>query len=91
MIPSKQKFEADTSLSRSDFFFQAPDDFTFNATLFAQMDEVTQGNFDLPNMVKFMGMRYDDSKARNPNFYFGPKVVLLYGAASFLFRYSIRF
>ena len=84
--PSKQKFEADTSLSRSDYFFATPDDFTFNATLFAMMDQTTGANFNLPNMVKYMGMRYDQSKATNPNFYFGPKVVLLYGAASFLFR-----
>ena len=73
-------------MSRSDYFFNAPDDFTFNATLFAQMDKTTGANFNLANMVKFMGQRYDDSKARNPNFYFGPKAVLLYGAASFLFR-----
>ena len=50
------------------------------------MDKTTGANFNLANMVKFMGQRYDDSKANNPNFYFGPKVVLLYGAASFLFR-----
>ena len=37
-------------------------------------------------MVKFMGMRYTQSLTTNPTFYFGPKVVLLYGAASFLFR-----
>ena len=44
------------------------------------------GNFDLPHMVTFMGQRYKQSVAENPNFYYGPKVVLLYGAASFLFR-----
>lgn len=50
------------------------------------MNTVTKGNFSLPQMVDFMGMRYKQSEAQNPNFYFGPKVVLLYGAASFLFR-----
>ena len=50
------------------------------------MYETVGGNFSLPQMVDFMGMRYKQSTAENPNFYFGPKVVLLYGAASFLFR-----
>ena len=44
------------------------------------------GQFNLPNMVKFMGQRYKQSIAQNAEFYYGPKVVLLYGAASFLFR-----
>lgn len=85
-FPTPQKFEADTSLSRSDFFLKAPDDFTFNGTLFNMMYKTVGGQFNLPNMVKFMGQRYHQSIAENPNFYFGPKVVLLYGAASFLFR-----
>ena len=83
---STQKFEADTSLSRSDFFLKEPNDFTFNGTLFEMMYKTVGGNFSLPQMVDFMGMRYKQSTAQNPNFYFGPKVVLLYGAASFLFR-----
>ncbi|MCJ1454642.1 hypothetical protein MMC28_004995 [Mycoblastus sanguinarius] len=85
-IDAHNKFEADTSLSRSDFFLQEPNDFTFNGTLFEMMFTTTQGNFGLPQMVDFMSMRYKQSTAENPNFYFGPKVVLLYGAASFLFR-----
>lgn len=50
------------------------------------MFKTVGGNFSLPQMVDFMGMRYKQSTAENPNFYFGPKVILLYGAASFLFR-----
>lgn len=50
------------------------------------MYKTVNGNFSLPQIVDFMGMRYKQSTAENPNFYFGPKVVLLYGAASFLFR-----
>ena len=83
---TQQKFEADTSLSRSDYFLATPDAFTFNTTLFAQMTTTTAGDFNLPNTVKFMSQRYADSKTNNPNFYFGPKAILLYGAASFLFR-----
>ena len=30
--------------------------------------------------------RYQESKATNPNFFFGPKSILLYGAASFLYE-----
>ena len=50
------------------------------------MYKTVGGQFNLPNMVKFMGQRYKQSVAENANFYYGPKVVLLYGAASFLFR-----
>lgn len=50
------------------------------------MTQTTGANYNLPNIVKFMGQRYEQSKATNPTFYFGPKIVLLYGAASFLFR-----
>lgn len=50
------------------------------------MAKTTNDNFDLPNMVKYMSQRYAQSIAENPNFYFGPKSVLLYGAASFLFE-----
>lgn len=30
--------------------------------------------------------RYQNSKATNPNFFFGPKAILLYGAASFVYE-----
>ena len=50
------------------------------------MAATTGGNFNLANMALFMSQRYNQSKADNPNFYFGPKAVLLYGAASFLFE-----
>lgn len=50
------------------------------------MYKTVGGNFGLPQMVTFMGQRYKQSVAENKNFYYGPKVVLLYGAASFLFR-----
>ncbi|CAD6591759.1 MAG: hypothetical protein ASARMPREDX12_005409 [Alectoria sarmentosa] len=85
-VDAHNKFESDTSLSRSDFFFQTPNDFTFNGTLFELMFKTVGGNFSLPQMVDIMGVRYKQSLAGNPNFYFGPKVVLIYGAASFLFR-----
>ena len=81
-----QKFEADTSLTRSDYFLAQPNDFAFNATLFGMMAATTGGNFNLPNMALYMSQRYAQSKADNPNFYFGPKAILLYGAASFLFE-----
>ena len=50
------------------------------------MAATTGGNFNLPNMALFMSQRYEQSKADNANFYFGPKSILLYGAASFLFE-----
>ncbi|CAF9919190.1 MAG: hypothetical protein HETSPECPRED_003970 [Heterodermia speciosa] len=85
-LDAHNKFEADTSLTRSDYFLAEPNDFSFNGTLFGMMAATTGGNFNLSNMALYMSQRYAQSKADNPNFYFGPKSILLYGAASFLFE-----
>ena len=37
-------------------------------------------------MAQHQFNRYQNSKATNPNFFFGPKAVILYGAASFLYE-----
>lgn len=62
-------------------------DFSFNRTLYAQMIQQCSKNnagCDLQNIARYRKQRYDDSVAHNGNFYFGPKSLLLYGAASFL-------
>ena len=43
-------------------------------------------NFGSTVMAQHQFNRYQQSVATNPNFYFGPKAVLLYGAASFLYE-----
>ncbi|KAL9003549.1 MAG: hypothetical protein Q9188_003590 [Gyalolechia gomerana] len=78
-------FEADTSLTRNDFFLANGDDYSFNGTLFKMMSNTCQKNFNRDNLALYRFQRYQQSKADNANFYFGPKTVLLYGAASFLY------
>ncbi|CZT22204.1 uncharacterized protein RCC_08073 [Ramularia collo-cygni] len=80
------KFEQDASLTRNDFFTHNGDNFRFNSTLFEMMTETTGGNFDLEGLALYRKQRYDQSKRDNPNFYFGPLSILLYGAASFLYE-----
>ncbi|KAI9846883.1 MAG: hypothetical protein M1837_003495 [Sclerophora amabilis] len=80
------KFESDTSLTRNDFFLANGDDYTFNGTLFGMMQDTCKGNFNRDNLAKYRYDRYQQSLADNANFYFGPKTVLLYGAASFLYE-----
>lgn len=84
------KFEGDTSLTRNDYFTANGDNFRFNGTLFAEMkavaDRVSGGNFDLNALAAYRSQRYDESVQQNPNFFFGPLSVLLYGAASFLYE-----
>lgn len=46
----------------------------------------TTGNFDRNNLALYRSQRYAQSKAENGNFYYGPKSLLLYGAASFLYE-----
>lgn len=79
-------FEADTSLTRNDYFTHNGDDFTMNGTLFGFMQNTCQGNFNLDNLALYRSQRWEQSKAENPNFYFGPFSLLLYGAASFLYE-----
>lgn len=74
----------DTSLTRNDYFLANGDDFTFNQTLFQQMAKVAKNNFGRDELSLYRAQRYNESRRDNPNFYFGPKSVLLYGAASFL-------
>ncbi|KAK4544336.1 hypothetical protein LTR36_004227 [Oleoguttula mirabilis] len=85
-LDGHNKFEADTSLTRNDFFTHGGDDFTFNGTLFGMMQNTCQGNFDLQNLATYRKARYEQSLAENSNFYFGPLSLLLYGAASFLYE-----
>jgi len=80
------KFEADTSLTRNDYFLANGDDYTFNGTLFGEMNNVCNGNFDLVGLGAYRGQRWFESQASNTNFYFGPLSLLLYGAASFLYE-----
>lgn len=82
------KFEGDSSLTRADYFFG--DNFSFNGTLFAEMkeaaDRVSSGLYDFNSIAAYRAQRYDESLRENPNFYFGPLSLLLYGAASFLYE-----
>ncbi|WPH04693.1 Cloroperoxidase [Acrodontium crateriforme] len=85
-LDGHNKFEADTSLTRNDFFTSGGDNFNFNGTLFGMMNDACDGDFNLQNLAKYRKQRYEQSVAENPNFYFGPLSLLLFGAASFLYE-----
>jgi len=85
-LDGHNKFEADTSLTRDDYFLGDGDNFSFNGTLFGMMQDTCQGNFNRANLAKYRYQRYQQSLAENENFYFGPLSLLLYGAASFLYE-----
>ena len=85
-LDGHNKFEGDTSLTRNDFFLDNGNDFSFNGTLFGMMQDTCNGNFDLTNLGLYRYQRYQQSLAENPDFYFGPLSLLLFGAASFLYE-----
>ena len=85
-LDGHNRFEGDRSLTRNDYFTHDGDNFNFNGTLFAMMTDSTGGLYNRDNLAKYEKERYDQSKAENPNFYYGPKSLLLYGAASFLYE-----
>ncbi|KAH9881250.1 hypothetical protein J1614_001746 [Plenodomus biglobosus] len=89
-LNTHNKFEADSSLTRSDYFLNNGDNYSFNGSLFDSMknvaDRVSGGNFDLNALAAYRSQRYDESVQSNGNFFFGPFSLLLYGAASFLYE-----
>lgn len=85
-LDGHNKFEGDASLTRNDFFLDNGDDFTFNATLFKMMTDSTGGIYDRAGMSKYRLERWQQSQQQNPEFFFGPLTVLLYGASSFLYE-----
>ncbi|KAK4498625.1 hypothetical protein PRZ48_009135 [Zasmidium cellare] len=81
-------FEADTSLTRNDYFL-APEpgnNFKYNNTLFTMMMQTCNGNCNLQTLGEYRYQRYLQSRADNGNFFFGPGSLLLYGAATFLYE-----
>merc|ERR1712032_1687559 len=62
------------------------DNFSFNGTLFGMMNDACDGNFNRENLGHYRADRWRQSKMENPNFYFGPLSLLLFGAASFLYE-----
>jgi hypothetical protein len=50
------------------------------------MTATTGGNFNREGLSLYRKQRYDQSVAENPNFFFGPLSLLLFGAASFLYE-----
>ncbi|KAI9056200.1 hypothetical protein LZ554_001128 [Drepanopeziza brunnea f. sp. 'monogermtubi'] len=80
------RIEGDTSLTRNDYYLGNGDNVSFNGTLFKMMTDVTGGVYNREGMAKYRYLRYQESLRDNPNFYFGPLTMLLYGAASFLYE-----
>ena len=50
------------------------------------MQDTCKGNFNRENLALYRKQRYVQSRAENPNFYFGPFSLLLFGASSFLYE-----
>ncbi|KAF7870424.1 hypothetical protein EAF04_004169 [Stromatinia cepivora] len=85
-LDGHNKFESDTSLTRNDYFLADGDNYSFNGTLFGMMTETTGGNYDRDGLALYRSQRYQQSLRDNPNFYFGPLTLLLFGASSFLYE-----
>ncbi|KAF1960406.1 Cloroperoxidase [Byssothecium circinans] len=80
------KFEADASLTRHDYFTNGGDNFNFNTTLWEKMTASTGGLYDLNGLAKYRYERYVESRTENPQFFFGPLGLFQYGAASFIYE-----
>ena len=63
-LDGHNKFEADSSLTRNDYFTHGGDNFSFNRTLFDMMTQTTGGNFNRENLSKYRLQRYQQSQVR---------------------------
>lgn len=77
-------FEADASMGRDDFYLNEGDNYRLNGTKFGMMVEATEGMFNKSGLSHYRYQRWHQSQAENPNFFFGPAGLLLYGDAAFL-------
>lgn len=80
------KFEADTSLTRSDYFLANGNNYALNSSLYTEMLSYCNGNCGLQELSKYRAQRWLESQQTNKNFFFGVGSLLLYGAASFLYE-----
>lgn len=85
-LDGHNKFESDTSLTRNDYFIADGDNYSFNGTLFGMMDNTCKSYFGRDQLALYRYQRYQQSLHDNPNFYFGPLALLLFGASSFLYE-----
>jgi hypothetical protein len=85
-LDGHNKFESDTSLTRDDYFLADGNNYSFNGTLFGMMDATSNSYFGRNQLALYRSQRYAQSLAENPNFYFGPLALLLFGASSFLYE-----
>ena len=61
------KFEAGTSLMRTDYFLADGDNFSVDGTLFDMMAETTGGILDLDGLALYRFQYYQQSRRDNPN------------------------
>lgn len=69
----------------TDFFFTS-DDYTFDLSPFALMVSIVNNLFDRGCLAYHKFLRYNQSRADNPNFYFGPKAPFFEATAASIFE-----
>ncbi|KAL8792072.1 MAG: hypothetical protein Q9195_005327 [Heterodermia aff. obscurata] len=84
-LNAHNRLEIDTSLTRQDFFLTG-DDHTFDPSLFALMASTVNNLFDRDGLAYYKYLRYNQSRADNPNFYYGPKAPFFETTAAFIFE-----
>ncbi|ODM14756.1 hypothetical protein SI65_09750 [Aspergillus cristatus] len=77
--------ESDSSLTRDDLYMTG-NNYALNMTKFEEFYAMsTDGTFDMDLMAERAKIRMDQTKATNPNFYYGPVTGLLARNAGYLF------
>lgn len=65
-LNTHDKFEADTSIARTDYFLSpVGDSYSVNETLFNYWNDYCDGDFTLECMGPYQGARYNQSLATN--------------------------
>lgn len=67
-LATHNKFEADSSLTRSDYYLNNGDNYSFNGTLFGYMTTACNKVFDRNCLSKYRMQRYEQSKGKSVPF-----------------------
>jgi hypothetical protein len=77
--------EADSSFTRNDLYLTG-DATSLDMTLFRQTyDAIDENGFSFEDVADRAAVRFDESKATNPDFYYGPLTGMVVRNAAYLF------
>ena len=83
-------FKTNALFTQHDFFLAngIRDNYTLNGMLSVQMCTYDPSTYDIHGLAQYHTTWWDINQVQNPQFYFGPTVLLLFSMVTFLYKLS---